>query len=277
MREEKRKDPSLVREMSCTLLSSHNPPPNSSLPFLLVFSRKNVLSHTYTQHSGEERSNCSMAASESRPTGSWALQTSITVPWTAPEAALGGERALEAREEEKESPQVVPTSESVVHILIQGFADYIWVVLKEAAAKTHGVVAVGEVAGVGALTAAFEEDDFGSSDSESDANPAHDAAPSPPPSSSHSSKLLQASAKKLVGGPPVEISVLLGSRDEALTNIITNSVTSMLGATGDARQVMMCVALHDLGRRLSSPAAKHSAVSAILDAVAALISKGSIV
>ncbi|CUG86207.1 Hypothetical protein, putative [Bodo saltans] len=65
--------------------------------------------------------------------------------------------------------------------------------------------------------------------------------------------------------PPVESEVLLGSRDEALVNVLNNALVGSIALhTGDARPVVSCIALHGLAKSLKSPAAKQYAVARIV-------------
>jgi hypothetical protein len=192
---------------------------------------------------------------------SWAQQSSFVLALEPPTSSVASAAS--------------PAESIALDLLVQGFADYIWVVVKEATARTHGVVAHGAIAGVagGALDApqdrrdvvGHHDDEFPSDDEDETASSifaagvAPSAIPRPPATSSGAPM------------PPVESEVILGSRDEALVNVLNAAlVGSIAVSTGDPRPVVSCLALHTLAKSLKSPAARQHAVSRIVAEVVAL-------
>jgi hypothetical protein len=204
----------------------------------------------------------SVASFATKVLPSWAQQSSFVLPLEPPTSSAAS---------------VASPAESIaLDLLVQGFADYIWVVVKEATARTHGVVAHGAIAGVagGALDApqdrsdvvGHHDDEFPSDDEDETASSrfapgvAPSVMPPQPPATSSGAPM-----------PPVESEVILGSRDEALVNVLNAAlVGSIAVSTGDPRPVVSCLALHTLAKSLKSPAARQHAVSRIVAEVVAL-------
>lgn len=70
----------------------------------------------------------------------------------------------------------------------------------------------------------------------------------------------------------VEVDVLLGSQDDPLVNVVTRAVSKAVLSYGELRPIVFSVALRSLSQRLSTPAAKRTAVEDIVHGAVTLLS-----
>ncbi|CUG86206.1 GPI-anchored surface protein, putative [Bodo saltans] len=218
----------------------------------------------------------------------WAQQASFLLPLEPPTSSSKYlfTPATDDDSHHASSSAAETTAVVEVDVLVQGFADYIWVIVKEAAARTHGVVAHGAVAGVarGALDVPLDgahrpsaegghhdDDEFPSDDENEGAASRFTAQREENAASTSPSAIASINLGRNAPMPPVESEVLLGSRDEALVNVLNNALVGSIALhTGDARPVVSCITLHGLAKSLKSPAAKQYAVSRIVAEVVAV-------